>query len=162
MLDISTVPTQAPTEFYCGSFDLTPRRAPVIPAPSHADIQRLKAAIVATGDLLDVEAMTHHHFAHGIYGREARIPAGAVVVGEMHRHSTLNILAQGEIAVSSGGEMKVLKAPAVFVSPPMTEKVGLALTDVVFINAHPSSETDLEKLRAEFIVPDVPALEGLA
>lgn len=106
-----------------------------------------------------VDAPITHHFADGIYGREMFLPAGATIVGKKHRFATLNILAQGEIAVTNAdGAVRVLKAPAVFVSPPMGQKVGHALTDVVWINVHPTRLQDVAAIESKFIVPEEPAL----
>lgn len=140
----------APRVVYEASFDLTPKR----PAPTLRDIRRIQADIVASGNTIDLTANTFHHFADGVYGRELRIPAGVAVVGKMHRHSTLNVLAAGELAVTTPDGPRVLKAPAVFVSPAGAKKLGIAITDCVFLNVHASRETDLARLEAELIVPD--------
>jgi hypothetical protein len=127
---------------------------PVVrPPPTYEQLKQLEAALLA-GPHVDPETLTHHHFAHGVYGREMRIPAGMIVVGKIHRYSTLNILAQGSISVTTPEGQKVITAPAIFTSPPGMKKVALALTDCVFLNGHPSFETDLEALEREFIVPE--------
>ena len=46
-----------------------------------------------------VECEVFHHFAEGTYTRELHIPAGTTLVGKIHLHSTINILAKGRIAV---------------------------------------------------------------
>lgn len=126
-------------------------------APTLAEVRQLQAAIE---QMPQVEVPVVHHWADGIYGREARIPAGAVVVGKMHRDATLNILAAGEIAVTGpNGAVQVMRAPAVFTSPPNTKKVGLALTDVVWINVHPTKLRDVAAIESKFIVPETPAIE---
>lgn len=148
-----------PQIMFSGSFDVTPRDAvpanvaAVIANPTLEQIHALEDALFA-GETADVDEMTHHHFAEGIYGREMRIPAGTVLVGKMHRHSTLNVLAAGEISVNTPEGVQRLRAPAIFTSPANCKKVGYAHTDVVFLNVHPSEETDLANLEAEFIVPE--------
>lgn len=159
MLDTSTVPAEAPTQFFCRSFDLTPRSIPahvveVLNAPTLAQIRALAEAISASTELIEFEDLTRHHFADGVYGRELHIPAGAVLVGKMHRHATLNVLAAGEISVSTPEGIQRLRAPAIFTSPAGGMKVGYAHTDCVFLNVHPTDETDLAKIEAEHIVPD--------
>lgn len=144
---------------YSGSFDVTPRSA--VPAnvaavmnnPTLEQIHALEDLLFA-GETVDMDDMTFHHFADGVYGRELRIPARAILTGKKHRHSTLNILAAGEITVSTDKGMQRLRAPAIFTSPANCKKAGYAHTDVVWINVHPSEETDLAKLEAEFIVPE--------
>lgn len=147
------------SQMYSVTLDVTPCAIPspieaALNAPTLEQIHALEDAIRAGGDLIDVDEITRHHFADGIYGRELRIPAGTVLTGKMHRHATLNILAAGEITVSTVDGMKRLRAPAIFTSPANCKKVGYAHTDVVFLNVHPSTETDLAKLEAEFIVPE--------
>lgn len=127
---------------------------PASPTPSqiHALANELRK-------LPQIDAPITHHFADGVYGREMFLPAGATIVGKMHRFATLNILAQGEIAVTNAdGAVRVLKAPAVFVSPPMGQKVGHAITDVVWINVHPTRLTDVAAIESKFIVPEAPAI----
>lgn len=124
------------------------------------DMLALKAAMMASDGAIDLTDHTFHHFAQGVYGRELRIPAGTRVMGKVHRHSTLNILAAGELAVTTPDGPQVLKAPAIFVSPAGTRKLGMAITDCVFLNVHASQETDLEKLEAELIEPDELTIAG--
>ena len=126
---------------------------PLPGTPSLQDVQRLQADMLASENTVDLSGHTFHHFADGVYGRELRIPAGVAVIGKMHRHSTLNVLAAGELAVTTPDGPQVLKAPAVFVSPAGAKKLGVAITDCVFLNVHASRETDLDKLEAELIVP---------
>lgn len=106
-----------------------------------------------------VECPVFHHFAEGTYTREVHIPAGTTLTGKIHRFSTINILAKGEIEVTGPEGMTRMTAPAVFVSGAGMKKVGHAITDVVWINVHPSSETDLAALEQTFIVPEGPAIE---
>ena len=126
---------------------------PLPGTPSLQDVQRLQADMLASENAVDLSGHTFHHFADGVYGRELRIPAGVAVIGKMHRHSTLNVLAAGELAVTTPDGPQVLKAPAIFVSPAGAKKLGVAITDCVFLNVHASRETDLDKLEAELIVP---------
>ena len=128
---------------------------PLAHVPTLEEIQRLEAVI---GACEQVEMPPVHHFANGLYGREIRIPAGTVLTGKQHATEHLNILAEGEITVWTEGGMKRLKAPHVMVSSPGTKRVGYAHTDTVWITVHASKETDLEKLEAELIVPETPAI----
>lgn len=100
----------------------------------------------------------HHHFAPGVYMRELRIPAGAVLTGKIHRTEHLNILAQGEISVLTEHGVRRLTAPCVIKSSAGIKRAGYAHTDVVWICVHPTIETDLDKLEAELIAPSFEAL----
>lgn len=125
--------------------------------PSYADLKALEHAIADNCEPAALEET--HHFADGIYGRELFIPAGTVLTGKIHRHSTLNLLIQGDITVTTPEGMRRIQAPAVFVSEPGTKKAGYAHTDTIWVNVHPTKITDLEAIEAKFIVPEeLPAL----
>lgn len=129
--------------------------------PANPTYEQLKALEGEIAKLPTAECPVEHHFADGIYGREMFIPAGTVLTGKIHRHSTLNILIQGDITVTTPEGMRRIQAPAVFVSPPYTKKAGFAHTDVRWINVHPTKFTDLSAIEAKFIVPEeFPALEA--
>lgn len=100
----------------------------------------------------------HHHFAPGVYLRELRIPAGAVLTGKIHRTEHLNILAQGEISVMTEHGVQRLTAPCVIKSSPGIKRAGFAHSDVVWICVHPTTETDLHKLEEQLIAPSFEAL----
>jgi len=129
-------------------------------APTLQQVQALEAVLRTAPEQYDIDAITHHHFADGVYGRELRIPAGAVLTGRIHRFETLNVLAQGEITVLTPDGMKRITAPAVFTSQANTKKCGYAHTDVVWINVHPTKLRDLSAIEQKFIVPETPAIEG--
>ena len=96
-----------------------------------------------------------HHFAKGIYARELRIPAGTLLTGKVHRTEHLNILSAGEITVWTEDGMKRVSAPFTIVSRPGTKRVGFAHTDCVWTTIHGTEETDLERLEAELIEPEI-------
>lgn len=126
--------------------------------PSYEQLRALEGAMLA--HLPPVEAPVTHHFAHGIYGREMFIPAGTMLTGKIHRYSTLNLLIQGEITVTTPEGVKRIAAPAVFVSPPGCKKVGFAHTDVRWVNVHPTRLTDLAAIEQKFIEPEAPHALG--
>lgn len=123
--------------------------------PTYDQIRQLEAEIA---QLPPTECPTTHYFAEGIYGREMFIPAGTVLTGKIHRFSTLNILLQGDITVSTPEGVKRIQAPAIFVSPPMGKKVGFAHTDTRWVNVHPTKLADVAAIEQKFIVPEEPAL----
>ena len=125
--------------------------------PTYEQIRELERQIakLPPADLREV-----HHFADGIYGRELFIPAGTVLTGKIHRHSTLNLLMQGRIRVTSeDGSVKELEAPLIFASPAGCKKVGYALTDTIWVNVHPTRLTDVAAIESKFIAPEAPLLE---
>lgn len=120
-------------------------------SPTYDQIKALEREIAK---LPEVEAPVTHHFAHGVYGREMFIPAGTVLSGKIHRFSTLNVLVQGEITVTTPDGVKRLKAPAIFTSDPNCKKVGYAHTDTIWLNVHPTKITDVASIEQKFIVPE--------
>lgn len=107
-------------------------------------------------NLPQVEEQVSHHFGGGVYARELFIPAGSLIIGKRHRHETLNLVLKGHISIymGPGVPMKHIHAPAIFPSPPFTKKMGYAHEDTVFVNVHPTTETDLEKIEEEFIITE--------
>jgi hypothetical protein len=140
------------------SFDEPPTAIVPLPSvPTLAQIQALEAELRKYPQLYDD---THHHFAEGIYGRELRIPKGALLTGKMHKQQHLNFLVKGEITVWTEQGMKRLKAPQVIVSQPGCKRVGFAHEDTIWITVHASHQTDLAALEAELIEPEFAVLEG--
>ena len=113
-------------------------------------------------DKLDADALTEHFFAPGIYARMLFIPAGAVVVGKIHKHETMNIICKGKIAISTEEGRVVFEGPCVVNSSPGIQKAGYALEDTWWINVHATKETDLEIIEDEFIAKDYDEIENIA
>ena len=110
------------------------------------------ASVMLEGEQLP--APVSHHFAPGIYLREIFMPAGATVVGKIHRTEHLNILVKGAcVIVHDDFTREELRAPMVFVSKPGVQKVLYILEDMIWMTPHVTPETDLVKLEAELIEP---------
>lgn len=117
--------------------------------------KRLEDAIKASGvALLDIPI--RHYFSQGVYAREMRVPAGAVIVGEIHKHQQLNILSYGRVRVQTEKGVEVFEAPFTMVAPAGAKRVFYAETDAVWTVIHGTDKTDVEEIRAEFIAPDIP------
>lgn len=124
--------------------------------PSRADIDRLQAVM---SQMPQVALETEHYFADGVYVREMRCPAGATIVGKVHKRPHFFILAGGEMTVTGdGGPARLIKAPAVIVSGPGVKRVGHAHTECVCLNVHRTDQTDLDAIELELIEPDGAAL----
>lgn len=120
--------------------------------PTAEQIRRLEREMLRM-EQLPIE--THHHFAPGQYAREIVIPAGTLLTGKKHKTEHLNVVSKGEITVWTEDGMRRIKAPFTFVSKPGTKRVGLAHEETVWITIHATSETDLVKLEAELIEPEM-------
>lgn len=122
------------------------------------EIMRLEEAI-ATLPQIDPEPLTKHHFAPGIYTRELFIPAGTILTGKIHRHEIMNVLVSGALKVTTDEGIQYLTGPMIFNSKAGTKKAAVTLTDVIWLNIHPTESTDLEEIEREFIAPSFDALE---
>lgn len=117
------------------------------------DIQRF------VQEMPQVELPIQHTFAPGVYVRQMDAPAGAVIVGKIHKTEHVVIIAQGEASVLTDEGVQRLIAPCTFVAKPGAKRVIYVHEDLVMMNVHPTDETDLEKIEAEVIAPDFEALD---
>jgi hypothetical protein len=116
------------------------------------NVDLLEAAMLQS-DLI-IEIKTVHRFAKGVYAREVTIPAGTLLTGRIHKTQHVSIISKGRITVWSAGNPAVeICAPFTFVAEPGTRRVGYAHEETVWTTIHPTNETDLDKLEAEFIEP---------
>jgi hypothetical protein len=106
------------------------------------------------------ETPVKHYFSKGLYAREIFIPAGTVIVGEIHRHENLNILSKGEISILSIEGCVRVKAPYIVVSPPGVKRLAYVHEDCVWTSIHATNETDLEKLKEQLTVKSYAELEA--
>lgn len=99
---------------------------------------------------------TSELFADGVYNRQMKAKAGMLIIGKRHKNSTTNYLMQGSMLVMSDQGMppQVLTAPCMFVSAPMDKKVGLAITDVVWVNSFATTLTDVDDILALHTIAD--------
>lgn len=125
-------------------------------APTRADIEQLQ---VLMSQLPQIALETSHHFAGGVYLREMHCPAGATIVGKVHKHPHFFILAAGEMTITGDGcPARIVKAPAIISATPGTKRAGYAHTDCICLNVHRTDNTDLDAIEFELIEPDETAL----
>ena len=104
------------------------------------------------------ELEVKHHFAPGVYAREALLPAGSCVVGKTHKTEHLNIISKGHCTVHTMGEIKEVHGPYTFVSVAGAKKAVYSHTDVIWTTIHVTEETDLKKIEKE-VINDTAELE---
>jgi len=124
----------------------------------------MEAALKAlpADQLYDVDSLTRHYFADGVYVREMTIPANACAVGKIHKTEHVCIVSKGELIVlMETGERRRIVAPATFVSPPGVKRAVYAVTESVWTVVHPTHERDLERIEAQFIAKDFDELERI-
>ena len=102
-------------------------------------------------EMEQIDCPVTHHFAPGVYCREIFMPAGAVVVGKIHKHAHMNIISKGRVVVSTEFGKAEFVAPYSFVSEPGTKRAVCVLEDCIWTTIHPTDETDLQKIEDHVI-----------
>lgn len=90
-----------------------------------------------------IDCHVDHVFAPGLYARQIQMPAGALVVGKIHKHAHVNTISKGRCIVATEFGYEELVAPHTFVSKPGTKRAVYVLEDTVWTTYHPTEETDL-------------------
>lgn len=114
----------------------------------------------ALSTLPQVEPVTEHHFADGMYCRSVFRVAGTLVVGKVHKKEHFFILVSGEMSVWSDEGMKRVCAPHVWVSKPGTKRATYAHTDSTAMTVHRVSFISLDDIEKELIEDDPSANYG--
>ncbi len=110
---------------------------------------------------LDLEALTDHFFAPGVYARMFFVPKGTVAIGKIHKTEHLTIICNGKCSVSTEDGPLFFEGPCVFSSRPGVKKAVYAFEDTTWITIHVTEETDLEKIEEQVIAKDYDEIEIL-
>lgn len=109
-----------------------------------------------------VECPVKHHFAPGLYAREITMPAGACVVGKIHKHAHVNTISKGRCRVVTEFGSEVYEAPVSFVSLAGTKRAVYVEEEAIWTTYHPTVvcevETDLEKIEKAVIAESYDSL----
>ena len=98
----------------------------------------------------------HHHWAPGLYAREMRVRAGAVVTSKVHKFAGLSILSKGRMLLYKGdGTTEEVSAGFHIVAPAGTKRAALVLEDAVWTCMHPTNLKDLDLIEQHFIAQDM-------
>ena len=119
--------------------------------PSDADIEALQKALSA---LPQIEPITFHYFAQGMYCRSVFRNAGTLVVGKVHKKEHFFILVNGEMSVWTKDGTNRVKAPHIWVSKPGTKRVTYAHTNSTAMTIHRTDLTDLDAIEKDLIEDD--------
>jgi hypothetical protein len=118
-------------------------------------ITRLQVAAAA---LPQIELLTEHYWADGMYCRVLFRPADTLIVGKIHKREHLYIIASGEVTVIGNGKKERIIGPRVIVSSPGTKRAVYAHTDATTLTVHRTDERDLDKIEAQLIEEDDTAM----
>lgn len=92
------------------------------------------------------DAVIQHHFAAGVYVREARLGADQEVQTHEHVYDHFGILGAGSVIVELDGEMSVHHGPCVIEIKAGKKHSIRALTDIVWFCVHATAVADPEKI----------------
>jgi len=109
-------------------------------------------------EMPQVELVTNHYFADGMYARELIRAKGTLIVGKAHKREHLYIVTKGCVRVFTEDGVRTYEAPSVIVTTPGTKRAVLALEDSVCMTVHRTDKTDLDEIEKELIEEDVNAL----
>jgi len=112
-----------------------------------AKVDALEASILG---LPQIDIQIRHYFAPGLYAREVSIPAGALLIGAIHKTENLICVSKGSLQVVTEDGTTTVTAPAMLTCPAGRKNAVHALEDSVWTNFHPTNETDLDKLAEIF------------
>ena len=110
---------------------------------------------VASGDLVDAlsETVLTHRYAPiveeygcGTYARELFMKKGMVITGRIHKHSHINVISQGRVAVMTEFGKKVYEAPCTFVSEVGLKRAVYIEEDTVWTTIHLTKHIGEENL----------------
>lgn len=118
------------------------------------DVQKKLESGIDHGEISEGEAPTTHYFAPKVYLRQMDAKAGTLVVSKMHRTEHMNILLKGSLTIVTENGIELLKAPMIIKSLPGTKRIGYFHEDSSWVTIHPTSQTDLEEIEKEVIVPE--------
>jgi hypothetical protein len=92
----------------------------------------------AVAEMPQVALPTRHFFADGMYCRFLPQPAGAIVVGTVHKREHFFVVASGTVRVTEDWGSSAIEyvAPTLLVSKPDTQRAVLAVTDAVCLTIH--------------------------
>lgn len=93
-----------------------------------------------------------HHFAPGLYAREMRLRAGAVITSLVHKHPGLSILSRGVLdLLMPDGTVRRVSAGFHIVAPAGTRRAAVCIEDATWTCMHPTELTDLNAIKRHFI-----------
>lgn len=125
--------------------------------PTREDIETLESYLRRLPQATDMD--TRHVLAGGIYGRMLTSPAGSIIVGKVHRHDHVYIVASGTVIVLGEGTRQTITGPAMLAGKPGTKRVVLMLTDATRIAVNYVGElADLDEIERHVVEPDPAAL----
>lgn len=141
-------------------FEAESRALEEVLLPTREQILTLETRMRAFEQL---ECPLTHTFAPGSYARGIQLPAGALVVGKIHKHAHLNIVSRGLVTVvTEFGRMTIdaREHPVHFTSQPGTKRALYCHEETWWTTIHLTDKTDLAEIEREIIAQDFVELDA--
>ena len=104
--------------------------------------------------LPQIEIPIFHHFAPNIYMRQMEVVAGTLMVTKMHKTEHFLIVLKGSATILDSSGLMHVQAPQIIKTQKGTKRVIYFHEDSAWLTTHPTSETDLNLIEDQLIVPD--------
>ena len=102
-----------------------------------------------------------HILSDGVYIRKMKLSRGTLIVGAVHKKETAMIILSGLIKVFSEDGLRMLKPSSIVVSPPGTQRAGIALEDTVLVTLHRADSLNLDEIISDVGEGDTDKLTGI-
>ncbi len=95
-----------------------------------------------------------HTFAKGLYIREITMPPNTLFVTKIHKYSHAAFVLRGSVSVMEETGMRIVFAPASFITPAGTKRIVFTHEETVWTTVHATEFTDLKDIEEEIIAKD--------
>lgn len=122
---------------------------------------KLSALGAAMIPMPQLDIPLQHTFAPGLYVREMHMPAGSLVLGKIHNHDHIVIIASGDCTVYSKDGLQRLKGPCTVTYSAGTQRAIYAHADTHWLNVHAVNTNDVGQAEAYLVTEEYPDTEWL-
>lgn len=132
---------------------------PQAPLPTREELVYLEEVL---REFEQLDCPLTHTFAPGAYARGIQLPAGALVIGKIHRHAHLNIVSKGLVTVVTEfgrTQIDAREHPVHFTSQPGTKRALYCHEETWWTTVHLTDSTDLAEIEREIIAPTYAELD---
>lgn len=124
---------------------------------ARASVEALQSAISV---LPQGHFPTEHIFHGGMYCRQVWRPAGALIVGKVHKKDHFYMVVYGTVLITSDDGPIEVTGPYLFQSKPGTKRAVYALTDALCMTFHRADSDTVEAVEDELVEEDPAATYG--
>jgi len=122
--------------------------------PAFGMRQKVQTLQDVISQLPQYEPETTHTFHAGMYCREVWRPAGAIVVGKVHKKEHFYLIVSGTVAITTDEGVKSVTGPTLLCSKPGTKRAVYAETDALCMTFHVVDATTVEEAEHELVEDD--------